>query len=64
MHRKTSREEVVRARDRFVITLPPSLIDRLRDMAVAERRSLSIQTELVLERGLDSEDLRQEVAAA
>lgn len=64
MHRKTSREEVVRVRERFVITLPPALIERLRGMADAERRSLSIQTEMVLERGLDSEELRQEVAAA
>ena len=43
-------------RDRFVVTLPPDLIERVKQLSVVERRSVSHQTELLLERALQNDE--------
>ena len=40
---------------RLLLNIPPELYDRLRDLAQRERRPLSTQTQILLERALDLE---------
>lgn len=47
---------------RLLLNIPPELYDRLRDLAQRERRPLSTQTQILLERAL--EDEAKEVVAA
>ncbi len=47
---------------RLLLNIPPELYDRLRDLAQRERRPLSTQTQILLERAL--EDKAEEVVAA
>ncbi len=47
---------------RLLLNIPPELYDRLRDLALRERRPLSTQTQILLERAL--EDEAKEIVAA